>query len=199
MNEVVCHGIPDQRPLVDGDIINLDVSLYHDGYHADLNETYYVGDKARADPDSVRVVETAREALDEAIKLVKPGALIRDFGNAIQRHAQSKGCDVVRNYVGHGVNSTYHAPPNIPHYARNKAVGTCKPGMAFTIEPMVNLGKHRNVMWPDNWTVTTIDGKRSAQFGEQMRFSFPSSGSASGGIYADVARQNTPCWSRRRE
>ncbi len=151
---------------MDGDIINLDVSLYHDGYHADLNETYYVGDKARTDPDAVRVVETAREALDAAIKLVKPGALIRDFGDAIQRYAQSKGCDVVRNYVGHGVNTTYHAPPNIPHYARNKAVGACKPGMAFTIEPMVNLGKHRNVTWPDNWTVTTIDGKRSAQFGK---------------------------------
>ncbi|CAK7221172.1 Methionine aminopeptidase 1 [Sporothrix curviconia] len=164
VNEVICHGIPDKRVLLDGDIVNLDVTLYYKGYHGDLNETYYVGDRALADADSVRVVETARECLEEAIKLVKPGALYRDFGNVIEKHAKSRGCSVIRTYVGHGINSVFHAPPNIPHYAKNKAVGECKPGMTFTIEPMVALGKYRDVTWPDNWTSTTIDGKRTAQF-----------------------------------
>ncbi|XXH05394.1 COPII-coated vesicle protein [Hypoxylon texense] len=164
VNEVICHGIPDQRVLLDGDIINLDVSLYHGGYHADLNETYYVGDKAKADPESVRVVETARECLDEAAKLIKPGTLIREFGNVIEKHAKSKNCSVIRTYCGHGVNSLFHCPPNVPHYAKNKAVGECKPGMTFTIEPMIALGKYRDITWPDNWTSTTIDGKRTAQF-----------------------------------
>ncbi|EAA30034.1 methionine aminopeptidase 1 [Neurospora crassa] len=164
LNEVICHGIPDKRVLLDGDILNLDVTLYHEGYHGDLNETYYVGDKAKADADSVRVVETARECLEEAIKLVKPGTLFRDFGNVIEAHAKSRGCSVIRTYVGHGINKTFHCPPNIPHYAKNRAVGECKPGMTFTIEPMIALGKYRDVTWPDNWTSTTIDGKRTAQF-----------------------------------
>ncbi|KAI1329787.1 peptidase M24, structural domain-containing protein [Xylariaceae sp. FL0255] len=164
VNEVICHGIPDQRPLIDGDIINLDVSVYHGGYHADLNETYYVGDKAKADPDSVRVVEAARECLEEAAKTIKPGTLIRDFGNAIEKHAKLRDCGVVRTYCGHGVGKHFHAPPNVPHYGKNKAVGECKAGMTFTIEPMITLGKYRDITWPDNWTSTTIDGKRTAQF-----------------------------------
>ncbi|ETS75262.1 methionine aminopeptidase 1 [Pestalotiopsis fici W106-1] len=163
-NEVICHGIPDQRILLDGDIINLDVTLYHEGFHGDLNETYYVGDRAKADPDAVRVVETARECLDKAIELVKPGALIRDFGNVIEKHAKERDCSVIRTYCGHGINSIFHCPPNVPHYAKNKAVGECKPGMTFTIEPMIALGKYRDVTWPDNWTSTTIDGKKTAQF-----------------------------------
>lgn len=170
LNEVICHGIPDKRVLLDGDIINLDVTLYHEGYHGDLNETYYVGDRAKANPDAVRVVEAARECLGEAIKLVKPGALFRDFGNAIEPHAKSKNCSVIRTYVGHGINSVFHGPPNIPHYAKNKAVGECKPGMTFTIEPMIALGKYRDVTWPDNWTSTTIDGKLTAQFGTSCLF-----------------------------
>jgi methionyl aminopeptidase len=166
VNEVICHGIPDQRVLIDGDIINLDVSVYHGGYHADLNETYYVGDKAKADPDSVRVVEAARECLEEAAKIIKPGTPIRDFGNVIEKHATSRNCSVIRTYCGHGVNTHFHAPPNIPHYAKNKAVGVCKPGMTFTIEPMIALGSYDDVTWPDQWTSTTADGKRTAQFGK---------------------------------
>ncbi|KAJ4420170.1 Methionine aminopeptidase 1 [Gnomoniopsis sp. IMI 355080] len=168
VNEVICHGIPDRRPLQDGDIVNLDVTLYHEGYHGDLNETYYVGDKARADPDTVRVVEAARECLDEAIKLVKPGTLFREFGNVIEKHAKSKNCSVIRTYVGHGINTIFHCPPNIPHYAKNKAVGECKPGMTFTIEPMIALGKYRDVTWPDNWTSATVDGKKTAQFEQTL-------------------------------
>lgn len=164
-NEVICHGIPDQRVLLDGDILNLDVTLYHEGYHGDLNETYYVGDKAKADPDAVRVVETARECLDLAIQAVKPGTPIREFGNIIEKHAKSKNCSTIRTYCGHGINTLFHCAPNVPHYAKNKTPGEAKPGMTFTIEPMIALGSYRDITWPDNWTSTTIDGKRTAQFG----------------------------------
>ncbi|KAL5601248.1 hypothetical protein BROUX41_006046 [Berkeleyomyces rouxiae] len=164
VNEVICHGIPDQRVLQDGDILNIDVTLYHEGYHGDLNETYYIGDKAKADPGSVRVTECARECLDLAIQSVKPGVLFREFGNIIEQHAKTRDCSVIRTYCGHGINKLFHCPPNIPHYARNKTIGEAKPGMTFTIEPMVALGKYRDITWPDNWTSTTIDGKRTAQF-----------------------------------
>lgn len=163
---MICHGIPDQRVLLDGDILNIDISLYHGGYHADLNETYYIGDKAKADPDTVRVVEAARECLDEAIKLVKPGGLFREYGNVIEKHAKSKGCSVIKTYCGHGVNTLFHCSPNIPHYARNKAVGEAKEGMCYTIEPMIALGTHKDKTWPDDWTSVTQDGKKTAQFGK---------------------------------
>jgi methionyl aminopeptidase len=165
VNEIICHGIPDQRVLQDGDILNIDVSIFHEGYHGDLNETYYIGDRARADPDSVRLVETTRESLAQAIALVKPGTPLRAFGDTIEKVAKDGGCSVIRTYCGHGINQYFHCPPNIPHYAKNKAVGECKPGMTFTIEPMLALGKYRDITWPDNWTSSTIDGKRSAQFG----------------------------------
>lgn len=164
INEVVCHGIPDQTVLKDGDIINLDVSLYYLGFHADLNETYYVGDKAKSNPDLVRLVETTRECLDKAIEQVKPGLLFRDLGTVIEEHANKNNCSVLRTYCGHGVNQLFHCQPNIPHYAKNKAVGVAKPGMVFTIEPMINLGTHKDTLWPDNWTSVTQDGKCSAQF-----------------------------------
>ncbi|KAF3936546.1 hypothetical protein ABW19_dt0201678 [Dactylella cylindrospora] len=164
VNEVICHGIPDQRKLEDGDIINIDISLYYDGFHGDLNETYYVGDKAKADPDTVRVVETSRECLEKAIEIVKPGMLFREPGNIIEKHAKARNCSVVKTYCGHGINSLFHCAPNVPHYAKNKAVGVAKPGMCFTIEPMINLGTWRDKTWPDNWTSTTADGLKSAQF-----------------------------------
>lgn len=164
-NEVICHGIPDQRVLLDGDILNLDISLYHGGYHADLNETYYIGNGAKANPDAIRVVETTRECLDKAIEIVKPGTPIREFGKVIEKHARSRGCSVVATWGGHGINTEFHPPPWIPHYAKNKAVGVCKPGMTFTIEPILTLGKPREVYWPDDWTNATVDGKWTAQFG----------------------------------
>ncbi|KAL8829882.1 MAG: hypothetical protein Q9191_001751 [Dirinaria sp. TL-2023a] len=163
-NEVICHGIPDNRLLLDGDILNLDVSLYHGGFHGDLNETYYVGDKALADPSSVRVVECARQCLAEAIKLVKPGMAFRDPGNTIEKHAKSQKCSVIRTYCGHGIGQLFHGAPNVPHYAKNKQVGVAKPGMCFTIEPMISLGTYRDKTWPDDWTSVTIDGSRTAQF-----------------------------------
>lgn len=164
VNEVICHGIPDKRKLEDGDIVNIDVTLYKDGVHSDMNHTYYVGDKARHDLDNVRLVEGTRKALDAAIALVKPGALVRNFGNEIERVAKEHGLSVVRTYTGHGVGELFHCAPNVPHYAHNKAPGICRPGMIFTIEPMLCLGSYRDKTWPDNWTAVTADGKRSAQF-----------------------------------
>lgn len=166
VNEVICHGIPDQRKLKEGDIINLDISLYYDGLHSDLNATYPVGN---IDEDSAKLIRTTRECLDAAIKMCKPGALFRDIGKAIEPIARANGCAVVRTYTGHGVNNLFHTAPNIPHYAKNKAVGSMKPGMCFTIEPMINLGGNWDVQhWDDSWTATTIDGKRSAQFEETL-------------------------------
>lgn len=164
VNEVICHGIPDQRKLEDGDILNLDVTLYHEGFHGDLNETYYVGPKALADPDNVRVVEAARQCLEDAIKLVKPGMTFREPGNVIEKHAKTQNCSVIKTYCGHGVNSIFHCAPNVPHYAKNKAVGTAKPGVTFTIEPMIALGVYKDKTWPDDWTSVTQDGRRTAQF-----------------------------------
>lgn len=164
INEVICHGIPDQTVLQDGDILNLDVTIYYLGFHSDLNETYYVGDKAKADPDTVRLVETTRESLDLAIAAVKPGLPIRNLGAIIEEHASKNNCSVVRTYCGHGINQLFHCQPNVPHYAKNKAIGVAKPGMVFTIEPMLCLGTYQDTNWPDNWTAVTQDGKRSAQF-----------------------------------
>jgi methionyl aminopeptidase len=110
-------------------------------------------------------VEAARECLDEAIKLVKPGGLFREYGKVIEKHAKTKNCSVIRAYCGHGINSLFHCLPNIPHYAKNKAVGAAKPGMCFTIEPMIALGSYGDETWPDNWTSVTRDGQRTAQFG----------------------------------
>lgn len=164
VNEIICHGIPDKRPLKDGDIVNIDISLYKDGLHTDLNETYYVGDKAKSDPKIVNLVETTRECLQLCIDIVKPGVPFREFGNIIEKHAKQNGCSVVRTYCGHGTGQYFHCSPEVPHYARNKASGVCKKGVIFTIEPMINMGTWRDVRWPDNWTAATADGKYSAQF-----------------------------------
>lgn len=166
VNEVICHGIPDQRKLQEGDIVNIDVSCFYDGFHGDLNETYPVG---RVDEESLKLMRTARQSLDEAIKLCKPGALFRDLGKTIEPIARANGCATVRTYCGHGIHELFHCAPNVPHYAKNRAIGTMKPGMTFTIEPMINVGHNWDqVHWPDNWTATTVDGKRSAQFEETL-------------------------------
>ncbi|KAJ7343516.1 peptidase M24, structural domain-containing protein [Mycena albidolilacea] len=166
INEVICHGIPDQRKLKEGDIINLDVSVYYQGFHGDVNGTYPVG---KIDEDSAKLIRTSRECLDKSMEICKPGALFRDIGKIIEPIARSNGCSSVRTYTGHGINYLFHGAPNIPHYAKNKAIGTMKPGMVFTIEPMINFGSNwGDVHWPDNWTATTVDGKRSAQFEETL-------------------------------
>lgn len=161
VNEVICHGIPDTRPLRNGEIVNIDVSVYYDGFHTDLNETFLVGD---VDEAGRKLVQNARECLEKAIEMCKPGANYRDVGEVIEKHAKSAGHSVVRSYCGHGVHRLFHCAPSIPHYARNKAVGVMRPGHVFTIEPMINEGTWHDEMWPDNWTAVTSDGKRSAQF-----------------------------------
>ncbi|KAK6187838.1 hypothetical protein SNE40_005775 [Patella caerulea] len=161
VNEVICHGIPDKRPLVDGDIVNVDISVYHKGFHGDLNETFFVGN---VDEESKKLVQTTYECLMLAINEVKPGVRYRELGNVIQKHAHANGFSVVRSYCGHGINSLFHTAPSIPHYAKNKAIGIMKPGHTFTIEPMISQGTFRDEIWPDNWTAVTQDGKRSAQF-----------------------------------
>jgi len=161
VNEVICHGIPDFRELQDGDIVNIDVSTYVDGYHGDLNETFLVGN---VDETSLNVVETAFKCLASAAAMVRPGTLYRDLGDAISRVARSRGCSVVTTYCGHGIGNLFHTAPTIPHYANNKAKGVMKVGHIFTIEPMINLGSSRDILWPDRWTAVTTDGQRSAQF-----------------------------------
>mmetsp|Transcript_16034 Transcript_16034/g.11564 ORF Transcript_16034/g.11564 Transcript_16034/m.11564 type:complete len:404 (+) Transcript_16034:20-1231(+) len=165
VNEVICHGIPDLRELQDGDIVNIDISVYKNGYHSDLNETFFVGN---VDEDSVRLVKCAYDTLAAAIATVRPGALYRDVGEAIAPVAKKAKCSIVTTYCGHGIGSLFHTTPNVPHYPKNKAKGTMQPGHIFTIEPMINLGQHRDVLWPDDWTAVTADGTRSAQFEHTM-------------------------------
>mmetsp|Transcript_44150 Transcript_44150/g.116871 ORF Transcript_44150/g.116871 Transcript_44150/m.116871 type:complete len:478 (-) Transcript_44150:74-1507(-) len=161
-NEVICHGIPDCRPLEEGEIVNLDVSIYYKGFHSDLNETFFIG---KCDDDAHRLVRTAYCALYQAASLIRPGTLYRDLGNVIHAEAVKNNCAVVTTYCGHGIGELFHGPPKVPHYRKNKAVGLMKPGHVFTIEPMINLGSNgADNRWPDNWTAVTKDGKRSAQF-----------------------------------
>jgi methionyl aminopeptidase len=161
LNEVVCHGIPDSTVLREGDIVNVDISIYYQGYHTDLNETWLIG---QVDAQSKLLVDTTYQCLQEAIKIVKPGTMYREVGNVITRLATHHGLSVARAYCGHGIGKLFHCAPNVPHYAKNKAIGVMKPGHIFTIEPMINLGTWKEVLWPDDWTSTTMDGKRSAQF-----------------------------------
>ena len=161
VNEVICHGIPDLRPLEEGDVVNVDVSVYYGGYHGDLNETFVVGKGADED---YRLIETAFKCLMAGANLIRPGTMYRDVGGAVERVAKAANCSVVRTYCGHGIGELFHTAPNIPHYTKNKATGIMKPGHIFTIEPMINLGVWRDRTWPDQWTAVTADGKKSAQF-----------------------------------
>jgi methionyl aminopeptidase len=161
INEIICHGIPDARPLEDGDILNIDVSAYLGGFHADLNEMVFVG---TPDETSVRLVHCTYEAMMAGIKTVEKGALYKHVGDAIEARAALDGFGVVRNWNGHGTGVLFHTTPTIAHYANNKSTGIMQVGHVFTIEPMLNEGTFREIMWPDRWTVSTQDGLRSAQF-----------------------------------
>ncbi|KAL7637682.1 UNVERIFIED_CONTAM: hypothetical protein RMT77_011291 [Armadillidium vulgare] len=165
VNEVICHGIPDLRPLQIGDICNIDVTVYHRNFHGDLNETLLIGDVS---PSAKNLVKTTWECLQKAIEIVKPGVKYRECGGIIQKHAQSQGYSVVRSYCGHGIHQLFHTTPSVPHYAKNKAIGIMKPGHTFTIEPMISEGTWKDEQWPDSWTAVTADGKLSAQFEETL-------------------------------
>lgn len=161
VNEVICHGIPDQRPLENGDLLNVDVTVYHRGFHGDLNETMFIGEVS---PQHRKLVQVTYESMMKAADLIKPGEKYRELGNVIQKHVAAHGFSVVKSYCGHGIHRLFHTAPNVPHYAKNKAVGLMKAGHTFTIEPMISEGSWRDVSWPDDWTAVTQDGKRSAQF-----------------------------------
>jgi methionyl aminopeptidase len=162
VNEVVCHGIPDDRPLEDGDIVNIDITAYVDGVHGDTDATYLVGE---VDEESRLLVERTEEALNRAIKAVRPGREINVIGRVIESYAKRFGYGVVRDFTGHGIGTAFHSGLIVPHYDAAPAYSTViQEGMTFTIEPMLNLGTETWDMWDDGWTVVTKDRRRSAQF-----------------------------------
>jgi methionyl aminopeptidase len=161
INHVVCHGIPDRKPLREGDIVNIDVTLILDGWHGDSSRMYLVGDVPRR---AQRLVEVTYEALMRGIAAVRPGATTGDIGAAIQEYAESERCSVVRDFCGHGLGRLFHDEPNILHYGRRGEGVSLKPGMFFTIEPMINLGRAHVKILSDGWTAATRDRSLSAQF-----------------------------------
>jgi methionyl aminopeptidase len=161
VNEVICHGIPDSTVLRDGDIVNLDVTAYIHGVHGDTNATYFVGE---VDEESRLLVERTRESLERAIKAVRPGRQINVIGRVIESYAKRFGYGVVRDFTGHGINTSFHSGLIVPHYDDPRATTVMRTGMTFTIEPMLTLGTHDYDIWDDGWTVVTKDRKRTAQF-----------------------------------
>jgi methionyl aminopeptidase len=161
VNEVICHGIPDFRPLEDGDIVKIDVTAYIHGVHGDTCATFFCGE---VDEQTRLLTERTQEALLRAIRAVKPGRQVNVIGRVIQSYANRFGYGVVRDYTGHGVHTTFHSGLVIPHYDEPAYHAVIKPGMTFTIEPMITLGFGEWYMWDDGWTVLTADGSRCAQF-----------------------------------
>ncbi len=161
VNEVICHGIPDARALQDGDIVNLDVTVFLDGVHGDTNATFFVGD---VDEESRQLVRVTEECMWRGIEAVVPGHPINEIGRAIEDHARRHRYGVVRAFIGHGIGEQFHSDLQIHHYYEPKARTIMRPGMTFTIEPMISVGSWRHVMWDDDWTAVTADGKRTAQF-----------------------------------
>ncbi|KRF22687.1 MULTISPECIES: type I methionyl aminopeptidase [unclassified Phycicoccus] len=162
VNEVVCHGIPDDRRLEDGDIVNIDITAFIGGVHGDTDATYLCGD---VDEESRLLVDRTREAMMRGIKAAIPGREINVIGRVIQSYARRFGYGVVRDFTGHGIGRTFHSGLVIPHYDAAPSYSTViEPGMTFTIEPMLNLGTPEWEMWADGWTVVTADRRRSAQF-----------------------------------
>ena len=161
VNEVICHGIPDDRPLADGDIVNIDITAYIGGVHGDTNKTYLVGD---VDEDSRLLVERTHEATMRAIRAVKPGRQINVIGRVIEAYARRFGYGVVEDFTGHGVGPAFHDGLVVPHYDDPSATTVIEPGMTFTIEPMLTLGTIEFDLWDDGWTAVTRDGSRTAQF-----------------------------------
>ncbi|MBK5915614.1 type I methionyl aminopeptidase [Rhodocyclus purpureus] len=161
LNEVVCHGIPDGRELRDGDILNIDVAVVKDGWYGDTSRMYFVGESS---PLARCLVHTTHAALEAGIRAVRPGATLGDVGHAIQSVAEQAGFSVVREYCGHGIGKVYHDKPQVYHFGRPGSGLKLKPGMVFTIEPMINAGKADIRLLSDRWTVVTRDGSLSAQW-----------------------------------
>ena len=161
VNHVVCHGIPSEKTLKDGDIINVDVTSFIDGFHGDTSRTFCVGNVS---VKAKKLVETTKEALDRSIKILKPGVHLGDIGNNIQNYVEDKGYSVVRDFCGHGVGREFHEEPNILHYGKSGTGPKIEEGMVFTIEPMINAGKYGTKLLNDGWTAVTKDKSLSAQF-----------------------------------
>ncbi len=163
VNEVVCHGIPsDTKKLKNGDIVNIDVTVIKDGYHGDTSIMVAVGEVA---PHAQRLISVTQECLYRALELVKPGTTLGDIGHVIQTHAEKNYYSVVREYCGHGIGKVFHEDPQVLHYGRMGTGLVLEPGMTFTIEPMINAGRrHTRLNQKDGWTVTTKDGRLSAQW-----------------------------------
>lgn len=161
INHVVCHGIPNEKPLREGDIVNIDVTYILDGWHGDSSRMYPVGACKRA---AERLIEVTYEAMMRGIAEVKPGATTGDIGAAIQDFVEAERCSVVRDFCGHGLGRLFHDAPNILHYGRRGEGAELKPGMFFTIEPMINLGRPNVKILGDGWTAVTRDRSLSAQF-----------------------------------
>ncbi|MBI2719209.1 MAG: type I methionyl aminopeptidase [Rhizobiales bacterium] len=161
LNHVVCHGIPNDKPMREGDIVNIDVTLIVDGWHGDSSRMYCVGEVARK---AERLIEVTYESLMHGIAVVKPGGHLGDIGHAIQAYAEGERCSVVRDFCGHGLGRSFHDHPNVLHYGRAGEGVELKPGMFFTIEPMINLGRSHVKILSDGWTAVTRDRSLSAQF-----------------------------------
>ena len=162
VNEIICHGIPDSRALRDGDIVNLDVTAYIGGVHGDTNATFFVGE---VDDDSRRLVQVTEECLWHGIEAVRPGRPVSDIGRAIENHAKQHRMGVVRAFIGHGIGEQFHTDVQVLHYYDERATMIMRPGMTFTVEPMITLGGWQHKMvFDDDWTAATADGSRTAQF-----------------------------------
>ncbi len=161
VNEVICHGIPDSRPLAEGDIINIDVTIFIDGVHGDTSATFPVGD---IDDASWRLVRETRAAMYAGLAAARSGVPVNVIGRAIEQHARQHNLGVVREFIGHGIGTEFHTSLQIPHYYDRWATTRLEPAMTFTVEPMLTLGSPDLYVWDDDWTAATLDGGRSAQF-----------------------------------
>ena len=161
INHVVCHGIPNEKPMREGDIVNIDVTLILDGWHGDSSRMYLVGEVKRA---AERLIEVTYESMMRGISVIRPGAFTGDIGAAIQEYAEAERCSVVRDFCGHGLGRLFHDAPNILHYGRRGEGVELRAGMIFTVEPMINLGRAGVKVLGDGWTAVTRDRSLSAQF-----------------------------------
>jgi len=161
LNYVVCHGIPDNTVLKDGDILNIDITVKKDGYYGDTSKMYQIGNVST---EGKKICDTAQVALYEGIKILKPGIKLGDVGHIIQNYTESNGFSVVRDYCGHGIGEKFHEAPMVLHYGKPNTMETIEKGMIFTIEPMINAGKKETKVLKDDWTVITSDKSLSAQW-----------------------------------
>ena len=161
VNNQVCHGIPSDKKLKNGDIVNVDVTIIKDKYHGDTSKMFFVGEPSIL---ARRICRISHECLKMGIEMVKPGIHLGDIGHAIQQHAESNNCSVVREYCGHGIGKVFHEEPQVLHYGKPGTGIILEPGMTFTIEPMINAGKRQVKLLPDGWTVVTKDRSLSAQY-----------------------------------